>query len=41
MKGENNKIIELIEKRLEIGKKEYGTEINPLDETNERKENNS
>ena len=31
MKGDNKKIIELIKKRLEIGKKEYGTEINPLD----------
>jgi|TARA_R100000781_G_scaffold93029_1_gene57719 hypothetical protein len=69
--SENNKIIKLIEERLQVGKKEYGTELNPLDgrdwmkealeelldatvylatklrqlkkleETNERKENNS
>ena len=31
MKGDNKKIIELIKKRLEIGKEEYGTEINPFD----------
>ena len=31
MKGDNKKIIELIKKRLEIGKEEYGTESNPLD----------
>jgi len=69
--SENNKIIKLIEERLQVGKNEYGTELNPLDgrdwmkealeelldatvylatklrqlkkleETNERKENNS